>query len=225
MVPTQGDVFINKVNTKEKSKSFYIKQKVGMVFQNPDNQIVESIVDDEIAFGLENICTPRSEIKHKIENALEIVGLKGFENRATYSLSGGQKQRLAIASIIAMSPDAIVLDEPTSMLDPEGRQTIIKLILKLNKEFGITIILITHFIEEALMADRIIKMVNNSIKLYNKPKEIFLDEKFINSFEYSAPDSTKILYALKNKNFDVSLQAFKPEECANEILKLLEKTK
>ncbi len=222
LLPTYGDVFVNGINTKNEEKYFDLKQKVGMIFQNPDNQIVASVVEEEIAFGLENIAIERNEMKKRIKESLKIVGLPGFEKKAIYSLSGGQKQLLAIASVLAMKPEILVLDEPTSMLSPESRKGIINVILNLNKKDNMTILLVTHFIEEALLADKAIIMDSGEIVSYAKPEEIFSDAEFIKSKNFNLLESTQILYFLKENGYDVSLKVFDDEPCANEIIKLLE---
>ena len=225
LIPTRGDVFIDGVNTKDEKKYFDIKKKVGMIFQNPDNQIVTSVVEEEIAFGLENLETEYNEMHKRIKESLASIGMSGFEKKATYSLSGGQKQLLAIASVLAMKPEIIVLDEPTSMLDPEGRKNIIDTIINLNKKYNITLLLITHSVEEALLADKVIIMGKGKIEAYAPPKEIFSDINFIKSENFNVLESTQILYFLKQNEYDVSLKAFSNIDCANEIIKLLENCK
>ncbi len=221
ILPTQGDVFIDGINTKNDENYFDIKRKVGMIFQNPDNQIITSVIEEEIAFGLENLGIKRSDMKKRIKNSLETVGLDGLEKMTTYSLSGGQKQLLAIASILAMKPEIIVLDEPTSMLDPESRKNIIDTIISLNKKDNITILLITHYIEEALLADKAIIMNNGEIEAYAPAQEIFSDMDFIKSENFNVLESTQILCFLKENGYNVSLKAFNDADCANEIMKLL----
>lgn len=222
LIPTDGDVLVGGINTKDDEKYFDIKRKVGMIFQNPDNQIVSSVVEEEIAFGLENLCIERDEMQKRIKEALETVGIPGFEKKPTYSLSGGQKQLLTIASVLAMKPDIIILDEPTSMLDPEGRKNIIEIVRELNQKTNITILLITHYMEEALLADKVILMERGKIEAFAPPKEIFCDIEFIESKNFSLLESTQILYFLKENGYDVSLEAFSDVDCANEIIKLLE---
>lgn len=222
--PTEGNVFINGINTKEDSKNLKIKQTVGMIFQNPDNQIVASTVEEEIAFGLENICMPSCEMPIKIRSALQSVGLCGFENRNTCFLSGGQKQRLAIASVLAMNPEILVLDEPTSMLDPEGKKNVMDAVASLNAK-GLTIVMITHSMREALTSQRTLVMNKGEFVMSGKSENIFSDINFIKSHKEMVTDSTDILYFLKNRGYDVSLKAFDEKSCANEIIKLLELSK
>src|SRR6056297_4076374 len=170
--PNKGDILVEEINTKEKEKIWDIRKNVGMVFQNPDNQIVATMVEDDVAFGLENIAIPSNEIRKRVDHALDLVDLTGYETHETHKLSGGQKQRLAIAGIIAMEPSCIVLDEPTAMLDPQGRKEVIDTIKFLNKEKGITIILITHFMEEATVADRVYVMNEGDVRTPVSPEKL-----------------------------------------------------
>ena len=219
LIPSCGDVIVDGENTKNEENLFEIRRKIGMIFQNPDNQIIASTTEEEIAFGLENLCVPACKMKEKINNALKVVGLSGFEKSLTHTLSGGQKQRLNIASVYAMMPEMIVFDEPTSMLDPEGRKAILRLIKNLNESEGITVILITHFMNEALLSDKTILIENGEIKKIAKPEEIFSNE---SCTEFISPtQSSEILFFLKNLGFNVSLKAFSEEQCANEIIKIL----
>ena len=179
LLPSKGEVFIDEINTSDISSLHKIRKKVGMVFQNPDNQIIESTVEEEIAFGLENLCVPSHEMSSKIQEVLKIVGLEGFEKKSVFSLSGGQKQRLNIASVLAMNPEIIVLDEPTSMLDPVSRDSIIRLLIKFNSERNTTIILITHFMEEAILSDKVVFMDKGHIKYINTPQLTFSEKKIL----------------------------------------------
>ncbi len=221
LTPTTGDIYINKINTKDERYSTELKKMVGMVFQNPDNQMVASTVEEEIAFGLGNLCFAPEQMHKIIKETLKKVGMEGFEEKPVYSLSGGQKQRLAIAAVIAMNPEIIVLDEPTSMLDPEGKKEVLNLLKELNKLQNITIILITHYIEEALTSDKIIIIENNQISNFANPKDIFSDYENIKTNKFIPLDTTDILFFLKSKGYDVSLKAFEPQSCANEIIKLV----
>lgn len=220
LLPTFGDVYINGINTKNEKHFMDIKKMAGMVFQNPDNQIVASTVEEEVAFGIENLCFSPENMECVIRKALKAVGLENLEKKGTYSLSGGQKQRLAIASILAMNPKIIVLDEPTSMLDPEGKKSVLRILKKLNKSQNITIILITHYIDEALESDKTIIMENGEIKIYGDPKDIFSDFQKIRSGSFLPLDTTDILFFLKENGYNVSLKAFDATSCADEIIKI-----
>lgn len=221
LVPTSGDIYINGLNTKDATYSNDLKKSVGMVFQNPDNQMVASTVEEEIAFGLENLCIDPKIMREIISDSLKKVDMEGFEEKPIYSLSGGQKQRLAIASVLAMNPQIIVLDEPTSMIDPEGKKSILSVLKKLNKTQNITIILITHYIEETLESDKTIIMKDNQILDFGNPQDVFSNIKNIESNIFIPLDTTNILFFLKSNGYDVSLKAFDAEACANEIIKLI----
>lgn len=222
LTPTLGDIYVDGINTKNSDDSMSLKKNVGMVFQNPDNQMVASTVEEEIAFGLENLCFSPSDMRKIISDSLKKVGMEGFEKKTVYSLSGGQKQRLAIAAIIAMNPKIIVLDEPTSMLDPEGKKSVLEVLKNLNKSQNITVILITHHIEEALESNRTIVMESGTIADFDNPKYIFSNIKNINR-NFIPLDTTNILLFLKSKGYDVSLKAFDAKSCANEIIKIISK--
>ena len=221
LIPTSGDVFVYGLNTKDQKNYFEIKKKVGIVFQNPEFQTITSTVEEEIAFGLENLCIPSLKMNSIIENVLSLVGLENMQKIPTHSLSGGQKQRLAIASVLAMNPEMIVLDEPTSMLEPGGRKMIMKIIEHLHIQ-GITILLITHSVSEALRSERVIFMDRGNIKIQGKPKDIFSDVQFIKNHIHQVPESTEILYYLKCHGYEVNLKAFESKDCADEIIKLRE---
>ena len=221
LVPTSGDVFVDGLNTKEEKNYFEIKKKIGMVFQNPDSQIITSTVEEEIAFGLENLQIPPIEMNSIIKNILSLVELNGMEKTSTYCLSGGQKQRLSIASVLAMKPEMIVLDEPTSMLDPGGRKKVMKIIENLHST-GTTVLLITHSVEESLKSQRVVIMDKGQIVSQGNPKEIFSNVDFIENNKFDIPESTDILYRIKKHGYEVSLKAFESKNCADEIIKLLE---
>lgn len=223
LLPTSGEVYIEGLNTKTNVSE--VKRKVGMVFQNPDNQIISSTVEEEIAFGLENLCIPSKEIGSIIKNVLHKVGLDGFEKKSINSLSGGQKQKLIIAGVLAMKPDIIVFDEPTSMLDPHSKKNILNTILKLKNVHKITIILITHYINEALHSDRVVLMDKAKIRAIKSPKELFSDVELTKESGILPLTSTDILYFLKTNGYNVSVSKFCNSECADEIIKILEKEK
>ena len=224
LITTSGEIYIDGLNTK--NHSIEIKKKIGMVFQNPDNQIISSTVEEEIAFGLENLCIPTKEMKIKIKNSLHEVGLDGFEKKSIHSLSGGQKQKLIIASILAMKPEIIIFDEPTSMLDPDSKKNILNTILKLKNIYKITIILITHYINEALHSDKVVLMNKAKIISIKPPKELFSDVDLITKNGILPLPSTDILHFLKANGYNnLNTKKFYNAECANEIIKILEKTK
>lgn len=223
LLPTSGEVYIDGLNTK--SNVLEVKKKVGMVFQNPDNQIISSTVEEEIAFGLENLCVPAKEIGPIIKNTLHKVGLDRLEKKSINSLSGGQKQKLVIAGILAMKPEVIVFDEPTSMLDPDSKKNILSTILKLKNIHKITVILITHYINEALHSDRVVLMDKAKIITIKSPKELFSDIELIKKSGILPLTSTDILHFLKANEYNVDMSKFCNSECADEIIKILEKTK
>lgn len=223
LLPTSGEVYVDGLNTK--SNVLEVKKKVGMVFQNPDNQIISSTVEEEIAFGLENLCVPAKEIGPIIKNTLHKVGLDGFEKKSINSLSGGQKQKLVIAGILAMKPEVIVFDEPTSMLDPDSKKNILSTILKLKNIHKITVILITHYINEALHSDRVVLMDKAKIITIKSPKELFSDIELIKKSGILPLASTDILHFLKANGYNVDMSKFCNSECADEIIKILEKAK
>ena len=219
--PDKGDVFVDGINTKDEDKEIEIKRRVGMVFQNPDNQLVASIVEDDVAFGPENLGLAPEETEKRVDDALKAVDMLRFKKSTPHNLSGGQKQRIAIAGIISMLPECIVLDEPTAMLDPKGRKEIISTIKKLNREKNITVILITHFMEEAQDADRVIVLDEGKITADSTPKEVFGDISLLKSAGLDVPQTTELLYNLKKRGLDVKTQAISVEEAAKEIIKAL----
>ncbi|MBR7132326.1 MAG: energy-coupling factor transporter ATPase [Clostridia bacterium] len=215
--PTFGDVIIDGINTKDEEKELEIKRKVGMVFQNPDNQLIASIVEEDVAFGPENLGLSPAEIRVRVDDALKSVGMYEFRKSTPHRLSGGQKQRIAIAGIIAMQPDCLVLDEPTAMLDPKGRAEIIDTLIKLNKEKNITVILITHYMEEAEKADRVVVMNDGEIIADGLPAEIFENVSLLKSVGLDVPQTTELLYALKQKGFRVKTNVISIKETAASI--------
>lgn len=219
--PTQGDVFVDGINTKAEETEIEVKRKVGMVFQNPDNQIIASIVEEDVAFGPENLGIPPEEIRQRVDSALAAVDMADFKKSTPHHLSGGQKQRIAIAGMIAMEPECLVLDEPTAMLDPKGRAEIISTLLRLNKEKGMTVVLITHYMEEAESADRVIVMSDGEIIADDKPKAIFSDVKRLKDVGLDVPQTAELLYKLKSEGFGVDTHALSVEEAAEQIIKAL----
>ena len=220
--PSSGDILVDGINTRDEENEFLIKKKVGMVFQNPDNQLVASIVEEDVAFGPENLGLEPTTIRERVDNALKAVGMYEFRNSTPHHLSGGQKQRIAIAGIIALEPECIVLDEPTAMLDPKGRQEIINTILRLNKEKGITVVLITHYMEEAEMADRVLVMNDGEFIADGTPKEIFKNVKMLKSVGLDVPQTTELLYALNQNGIAVPTDVLSIEETADAIMHYLE---
>ena len=221
--PTFGDVFVDGINTKDEETEIEVKRRVGMVFQNPDNQLVASIVEEDVAFGPENLGLAPEVIRQRVDKALEAVGMSEFANSTPHRLSGGQKQRIAIAGIIAMEPECLVLDEPTAMLDPKGRREIIDTLERLNKEKSITVVLITHYMEEAEKADRVLVMNDGEIIKDGKPSEVFQNVKLLKSVGLDVPQTTELLYALKQKGFSVDTSKISIKDTAKEIAKSLSK--
>lgn len=221
LVPTVGNVYVNGVDTRDESKSIEVKKTVGMVFQNPDNQLVATIVDEDVAFGLENIGVPHDEIVERVDLALCQVGMSEYKTSAPHNLSGGQKQRIAIAGVLAMRPTCIVFDEPTSMLDPQGRKDVIDTIVSLSREQGITVVLITHFMEEAVLADRVVVMNDGTIELDGTPEYVFSEVDLLKSIGLEVPASKELLYILKNKGVDIDISALNEEKCVEIITKYL----
>ncbi len=215
--PTSGEVLVDGISTADEDTEIEIKRRVGLVFQNPDNQLVASIVEDDVAFGPENLGHNPEIIKQEVEDALKAVDMYEFRSSTPHRLSGGQKQRIAIAGIIAMKPDCIVLDEPTAMLDPKGRAEIINTIKKLNQEYGITIVLITHFMEEAVDADRVIVMDYGKIVADSTPKDIFSNISLLKEVGLDVPQTTELLYRLKLGGLNISTDVISIEESAQKI--------
>lgn len=222
LVPNKGKVTVKGMDTSDESKTVDIRRSVGMVFQNPDNQIVATIVEDDVAFGPENLGVEPSEIRKAVDNALKAVGMYEFRKREPHRLSGGQKQRVAIAGVIAMNTKCIVMDEPTAMLDPQGRKEVMDTVMKLNREFGITVILITHYMDEAVKADRVVVMDGGRIALDGTPKEVFRNVEKMKQLGLDVPQATELAYRLRKKGFKLPEDILDENECAEAILKVLE---
>ena len=222
LVPTKGKVTVAGMDTADEDKTVDIRRKVGMVFQNPDNQIVATIVEDDVAFGPENLGVEPSEIRKAVDAALKAVGMYEFRKREPHRLSGGQKQRVAIAGVIAMNTKCIVMDEPTAMLDPQGRKEVIDTVMKLNKEFGITVILITHFMDEAVKADRVVVMDDGCIALDSTPKQVFKNVEKIKALGLDVPQATELVYRLRKRGMKLPDDILDENECAEAVLRLLE---
>lgn len=214
---TDGEILVDGISTSDEEHEIEIKRRVGLVFQNPDNQLVASIVEEDVAFGPENLGHTPDVIRAEVDEALKSVGMYEFRKSTPHRLSGGQKQRIAIAGIIAMKPDCIVLDEPTAMLDPKGRAEIISTIKKLNRENGITIVLITHFMEEAVDADRVIVMDSGKIVADSTPKDIFGNIKLLKEVGLDVPQTTELLYRLKSGGMNITTDVISIEESAQKI--------
>lgn len=202
ILPSKGDVFVNGINTRDEDRIWDIRSTAGMVFQNPDNQIVATIVEEDVAFGPENLGIPPAEIRKRVDDALEVVEMSEYKRHAPHLLSGGQKQRVAIAGILAMEPDCIIFDEPTAMLDPVGRQEVLDTIKKLNKEKNKTIILITHFMDEAVEADRILVLNEGEPVMLGTPNDIFRRVDQLKSLGLDVPQVTELVYELNKEGYD-----------------------
>ena len=224
LLPDEGSLTVNGMDTRDSEKLYDIRQEVGMVFQNPDNQIVATVVEEDIAFGLENIGVEPAEIRRRVDDALERVGISEYKNHAPHRLSGGQKQRVAIAGIIAMRPRCIVLDEPTAMLDPQGRREVMKTILELNRMHGITVVIITHYMDEAAQCDRVVVMDSGSVLLDSTPKDVFSHVKMLKTVGLDVPQSTEICYEMNKSGYTMPMEVLSVKECADELQKLIERT-
>ena len=220
-LPTTGDIFVDGMNTKDDDRVFDIRKKVGLVLQNPDNQIVAGVVEEDVAFGCENLGVPPKEIRRRVDEALKAVDMYEYKLHSPDKLSGGQKQRIAIAGIIAMEPECIVLDEPTAMLDPRGRDEVMTTITKLNRENGITIILITHYMEEAVLADRVVMMDSGNVLLEGTPEDVFSRVELLKRHRLDVPQATELCYKLRGCGFDVPASVLSEKECAEAIIKLI----
>ena len=221
LLPSGGTVTVDGLNTANEEQQYEIRRRVGLVLQNPDNQLVASIVEEDVAFGPENLGIEPHEIRRRVDEALKAVGMYEYRTHAPHKLSGGQKQRVAIAGIIAMEPDCIVLDEPTAMLDPQGRQEVLDTIHRLNREKGITIILITHYMDEAVDADRVVVMDDGRILTDGNPREVFPQVELLREHALDVPQATELIYELKKAGVELPAAILKEEECAEAIGKLL----
>lgn len=223
VAPETGDVYVNGMNTKNENDDLKIKQTVGVVFQNPDNQIVATIVEEDVAFGPENLGVEPSEIRRRVDEALNIVGMYKYRLHEPHKLSGGQKQRVAIAGIIAMQPQCIVFDEPTAMLDPEGRRDVMNAMKRLNRELGITVVFITHYMEEACEAERIIVMDDSHLVLDGTPEEIFSDVNYIRSLGLDVPQTSALAQMLKDDGIEIQGEHLSVDGLVNSLAKILDR--
>ena len=219
LLPEGGTVTVYGLDTKQEENLLAIRQQVGMVFQNPDNQIVSNVVEEDVAFAPENLGVPTQEIRRRVDEALEAVGMAAYKKHAPHLLSGGQKQRVAIAGVLAMQPKTIVLDEPTAMLDPQGRQEVVSIVEKLSREQNITAILITHHMDEAICADRVIAMDDGKIIADGAPKDVFTKIDLLQSVGLTAPQTTLLLKALDDDGCALPLDALSVDDCAQALLR------
>lgn len=215
--PSAGHCYIAGMDSLQSETIWDIRQKVGMVFQNPDNQIVAAIVEEDIAFGPENLGVPPEEIQQRVTSALQLVGMEEYRLHAPHLLSGGQKQRIAIAGVLAIKPACLVLDEPTAMLDPKSRQEVMETVLTLNKQEGITIVHITHFMQEAILADRVVVMGDGVIQKIGTPKEVFQDVESITKLGLEVPVASEIAYLLRNQGLKIAQDIITDEELIEEL--------
>ena len=217
LLPTGGKVYVDGIDTADEDKLLDIRRTVGMVFQNPDNQIVANVVEEDVAFAPENLGVPPEEIRRRVDDALKAVGMYQFREHAPHLLSGGQKQRIAIAGVLAMEPECIVLDEATAMLDPVGRREVLDAVHRLNREKGITVVLITHHMNEAEDADRVVVMDDGKVALDGTPREVFTQVDALRSMGLTVPDTVDLLDRLRKDGLDVPLTALTVEACADAI--------
>ena len=223
LLPSGGKVYVDGLDTMEEALKYEIRRRVGLVLQNPDNQLVASIVEEDVAFGPENLGVPPEEIRQRVDDALKTVGMYAFRTHAPYKLSGGQKQRIAIAGIIAMQPDCIVLDEPTAMLDPRGREEVLETIHRLNREKGITIVLITHYMDEAVDAGRVIVMDSGKVLVEGVPREVFSHVELLKQHELDVPQATELAYRLRAAGLPVPEGILNEAECVQAIEALFDR--
>ena len=221
LLPSGGKVYVDGIDTSDLERIIAVRRCVGMVFQNPDNQIVANVVEEDVAFGPENLGVASPEIRRRVDKALKQVGMYEYREHAPHLLSGGQKQRVAIAGVIALEPKCIVLDEPTAMLDPRGRKDVMDTIEKLNREKGITVVLITHHMDEAAMAQRVIVLDQGKVASDGTPAEVFAQVDMLHGIGLAAPDTVELCYALRQKGAALPLNTLTPEECAQALLKWL----
>ena len=223
LIPASGKVTVDGMDTASEEKLYEIRQEVGMVFQNPDNQIVATVVEEDVAFALENLGVPPKEIRERVDDALRKVGMYDYRERAPYQLSGGQKQRVAIAAIIAMRPKCVVLDEPTAMLDPKGRDEVMSTIRQLNGEFGITVVLITHYMDEAAQCGRVVVLDDGKILLDGAPKEVFSQVDLLRRHGLDVPQAAQLCHELRQAGLDLPEGVLTERECVEAIAALFGK--
>lgn len=220
LVATDGKVIVDGIDTADETRLFDLRQRAGMVFQNPDNQIVSSIVEEDVAFALENLGVPYEKMRKRVDDALKAVNMYEYRLHSPSQLSGGQKQRVAIAGVIAMRPKCIILDEPTAMLDPQGRKEVLSAVRRMNREYGITIVLITHYMDEAAQCDRVVVMDSGKIVLDNTPEKVFSQVELLKKIGLDVPQVTELCHELRKSGIDIPTEIISEEECINEILRL-----
>jgi energy-coupling factor transport system ATP-binding protein len=220
LLPEKGDVLVEGLNTKDTSALWTIRQKAGMVFQHPDNQLVATIVEEDVAFGPENLGVPPEEIRRRVGEALNMVGMESYRGHAPHLLSGGQKQRVAIAGVLAMHPKCLVLDEATAMLDPAGREEVMSTIKRLNREEGITVVLITHHMEEAVQADEVVVMGSGKVELVGTPREVFTQVEKVTDAGLDVPQVTRLARLLRQRGLSVNNDIMTVEEMVNSLCRL-----
>ena len=221
LLPTSGKVYVDGMDTTDEDKLLDIRRTIGMVFQNPDNQIVASVVEEDVAFAPENLGVPSAEIRRRVDEALEAVGMTEYARHAPHLLSGGQKQRVAIAGVLAMRPRCIVLDEPTAMLDPVGRREVLDTVCRLQRELGMTVVLITHHMDEAARAQRLVVMDNGHVVMDGPPAQVFQNVVGLRRLGLEVPDSVSLLYELRQAGLDVPLDVLTCEDCAQALAHIL----
>ncbi|MBQ9534903.1 MAG: energy-coupling factor transporter ATPase [Clostridia bacterium] len=221
LLPTSGAVYVDGMNTADAERLFAIRGTAGMVFQNPDNQIVATVVEEDVAFACENMGVPQAEIRARVDAALEAVGMTEYARHAPHLLSGGQKQRVAIAGVLAMEPKILVMDEPTAMLDPSGRAEVMNAVKKLNREKGLTVVLITHHMDEAAQARRVVVMERGKVVMDGTPEDVFSQVERVRELSLAVPQTVELEYALNAHGANLSLRDLSVEDCAREIMKYL----
>lgn len=220
LIPSSGTIYVDGLDTKNEENVWTVRSKAGMVFQNPDNQMVATIVEEDVAFGPENLGIDPKEIRKRVDESLEKVGMSEYKRHAPHLLSGGQKQRVAIAGILAMQPECIIFDEPTAMLDPSGRREVLENIKEINKEHGITVVLITHYMDEAAQADRVVVIDGGSVVLEGNPKQVFSNVEKMKSLGLDVPQVTEIVYELNKKGFNLDKEILNVDEMVDALCQL-----
>ncbi len=221
LLPTEGKVTVDGIDTADESRLYELRQTAGMVFQNPDNQIVSSVVEEDVAFALENLGVPYEEMRERVDEALKTVGMYDLRLHSPSQLSGGQKQRVAIAGVIAMQPKCLILDESTAMLDPQGRKEVLATVRRMNREHGMTVLLITHYMEEAAGCDRVVVMDGGSIIMDGMPEKVFSQVGRLKAVGLDVPQVTELAFELKSAGYDISPEIITGEECADALARLL----